>query len=685
MTRVDALLLQVHPFQFLSAARRAWLGERMVARRYRDGDIIVEELDDSRDVFVIAAGSVEAIDDLREPPVRLSLITAGHYIGERSVLFEAPRQLTLRAVGDVEVQVIPPEAFLTLVEEEPAFAQALARALTGKQGIFGAYLHMTARVHALLDRREFLHGELLPAYRKLMPALHPKLADDEIDVGALGYVVARLPEGVTRTCFYYLTTALPEIYADPDDKFDPVPTRARRRASWEPMSGKHIVLLRDGISDVTDMLTCLCGYAIEARKLRHRLRSGEVLARLRRLTTESSPGASAQALLAELPLSPGEREGLLSIWGDEWWREIRNILLHHEDIAVECDIILESYNSSAAETWTSQVREKAAVLVDLDDPELEVHIISSNTHSVANCLSPYFAKQGETILAWGRERYPHLCGEPSEGRPWGAPWAQREDLVYALGRHYLDEVPGARARWEVEERNANHRHLDETAFTGIAVDLFDLSGDPGPCDPLLPATRPERPTLIVNVDYAFGQQAEQILASLLFLFGRHVRSVSVMGKAGGLVGGRGDVQLAHSVMLQSDDQIFPLPNGDLDLDELQTLIPDRNVFSGRVLTVAGTLLQDRTLLHFYRRIYGCIGLEMEGSFFMRQLHRATQTGVVRPDVRTRFAYYTSDLPLEPAHNLSEGLAAHEGVPPLYGITRAMLRRILASSGRQPDT
>lgn len=680
MMPVDALLLRVHPFQFLSADRRAWLAERMVARRYADGEVLVKELDESREVFVIATGAIEAVDDLRDPPVRLSVITAGHYIGERSALFEAPRQLTLRAVGDVEVQVIAADAFLALVQEEPAFAQALARALTGKQGIFGAYRHMQARVYALLDRREFLHGELLPAYRKLMPALHPKLAEDEIDVGALGYVVARLPEGVTRTCFYYLTTALPELYQDPDDKFDPVPTKARRRASWEPMSGKHIVLLRDGISDVTDLLTCLCGYAIEARKLRHRLRSGEILARLRRLTTEPEPEEAARELLAELPLSPEERRGLISIWGDRWWREVRNILLHHEDIAVECDIILESYNSSAAETWTSQVREKAAVLVDLDNPELEVHIISSNTHSVSNCLSPYLAKQADAILTWGREHYPHVCGMPTEERPWGAPWAHREDLVYALGRYYLEEVPGAYARWDVEERNANHRHLDETAFTGIAVDLFDLSGEAGPCDPLLPTTRPERPTLIVNVDYAFGQQAEQILASLLFLFGPRVRSVNVMGKAGGLVGGRGDVQLAESVLLQSEDQVFSLPNRDLDVEELQALIPDRRVFPGRVLTVAGTLLQDRTLLHFYQRIYGCIGLEMEGSFFMRQLQRAIQTGVVRPDVKTRFAYYTSDLPLEPAHNLSEGMAAHEGVPPLYGITRAMLRRILAPDG-----
>jgi len=183
--------------------------------------------------------------------------------------------------------------------------------------------------------------------------------------------------------------------------------------------------------------------------------------------------------------------------------------------------------------------------------------------------------------------------------------------------------------------------------------------------------------LIVNVDYAFGQQAELILSNLLFVFGQKVCSVNVLGKAGGLVGHRGDLMLPRSTLLQTNDAQYVLPNATLSRDKLQQLSGDRTVFEGPVLTVAGTLMQDRRLLHFYRKMWKCVGLEMEGSFFARTLIAAMDAGIVNRDVQSRFAYYISDVPLVPQSNLSEGMDPTEGVPPLYAITRAILQEILA--------
>jgi hypothetical protein len=157
-----------------------------------------------------------------------------------------------------------------------------------------------------------------------------------------------------------------------------------------------------------------------------------------------------------------------------------------------------------------------------------------------------------------------------------------------------------------------------------------------------------------------------------------VRSVNVLGKAGGLLGARGDILLPSGTLLQTNDELYPIRNRDLDAELLEQLAPDRTVHEGPVLTVAGTLLQDRTLLWFYRRIFKCVGLEMEGSFFLRQLQSAVHTGIARDDIQTRFAYYVSDLPLSPHDNLSASLDPFEGVPPLYAVTRAILRRILAT-------
>lgn len=668
------MLDRVFPFQILPGARRQALGRRLEARHYRDGEVILRQGETSCDVHLLARGLVEALDG-RAPPEVLSTIEPGHYFGERAALFDKPRWVSIRARGEVATYSLPGKDFLDLVAEEPGFAQALALTLKVKQGIFLPYRKLLARMLGLLDRREFLLSDLLPAYRELSPALHPRLAGAALDLGALSYAVPRLPDDVTSTAFYYLTTDLPLQYRDPDQKFEPVATKARRRAAWRPMPGKLIVLLRDGLSDVTDFLTCLCLYAVEARKLRHRLRSSEALLQLKRLAGDPDP-AALDAFLAAADLSPEERGDLTRIWPRDLARRLHDILLHHEDVALEVDTQLDNYNSRASETWVAQIRARVRTLVDLEDPDLEVHIVSSNTHSVGNLLSPYLARRREEILAWGRLNRPDLCGEPSGERPWGAAWACRDDLLYVLARHHLAATEGARQAFDEEGRAAGHCRLTSTAFTGIEVELFDLRKlDPAACDPRVGARRATRPTIVVNVDYAFGQQAEEILATLLFLFGRRVRSVNVLGKAGGLVGRRGDLLLPSATLLQSNDELYPLPNHDLTGSRLRALAPGLRVHEGPVLTVAGTLLQDRVLLMFYRRIWKAIGLEMEGSYFARQLTSAIETGVAAPDVRSRFAYYTSDVPLEPEQNLSEALHPSEGVPPLYAITRAMLQGI----------
>lgn len=679
MTSGPELLAHVTPFQFLSRARREEVLERLEERRYATGERLVVRGERSRDVFLIASGSVDCIDD-REPPEVLSRIRAGHYFGERASLFDRPREVTIRAAEPVVAYTLPGKEFLKLVDEVPVFAQALATALKFKQGLFVGYRKLYARILSLLDQREFLLRDLTSAYAELHPALHPKLHDDEIDAGALGYAVARLPEAVTRTSIYYLTNVLGSIYQDPDSKFDRAETAARRRSAWQMMPGKTLILLRDGLSDVTDFLTCLCLYAVEARKIRQRVRSGDVLRELRELCEAPDP-SRAEALFERLELSPAEREGIREIWPDDYWVRLRDILLHHEDVAIECDHVVDDYNSRASEIWVRQITKEAAALVDLEDPNLEVHVISSNTHSVANCLSAYLTEHAEEILAWGRQERPDLAGEPSPERPWGGGWRCKADLVYVTARSYFKAHPEAAQAARAEEEETGRCHMKSTAFTGIEVQLFDLrrlcheKTDP---EVVLPSCG--RPVLLINVDYAFGQQATEILAALLFAFGDRVHSLNVLGKAGGLVGHRGEILLPEATLLQTNDELYPLPNRDLPAEDLRALAPDIPVHEGPVLTVAGTLLQDRALLHFYRRIWKCVGLEMEGSFFARQLISAIATHVADPEIKTRFVYYTSDVPLDPEENLSESMKPWEGVPPLYAITRGILNRIFRVEG-----
>ncbi|MEL6348541.1 MAG: cyclic nucleotide-binding domain-containing protein, partial [Myxococcota bacterium] len=138
------LLAHIIPFQFLSSMQRLELVRRLEKRKFRDGDYIVRAGDRSRELFLLACGQVEIVERDHEPP--RSIIEPGHYFGERAALFDSPREVSVRARGEVWLYALPAVDFLRLVDRNPIFSQAMANSLTVKQGIFLGYRRLWARI-----------------------------------------------------------------------------------------------------------------------------------------------------------------------------------------------------------------------------------------------------------------------------------------------------------------------------------------------------------------------------------------------------------------------------------------------------------------------------------------------------------------------------------------------------------
>lgn len=648
------MLEEIIPFRYLAPTERASLQADADEVVFEPDTLLIEKGTASTEVFLLLEGAVRIADPEDPRPGQSQTVTAGHYIGERASLFDELRAVDVTAIDRVRALVIPGDRFLGLIRESTPFAQALGNILRDKQGIFRPFDRFLL---ALLDASAGGSVDLqalLPHYERLRPALHSRVSDThEIDVGALSYAVRRLPENLTETLAFYVTDTLPALFASPGGHFRDVPTAARRRAVYEMIPGKSMVLVRDGISDLLDFICCLCLFAIEAQKLR------------RRMKDEGGLDAAPQDLLKELS----------SIWPNDARQKLRAVALHHEDFHIEVHKERDNYNNAHSETWCAQIAGATRRLIGMDPSELpsdfDVHVISSNTHSVPNCLSPWMGRHASDIVEWGR-RTGHPATEDT--------WHVEHDLAYALARDYLRAHPDAAVEKAETERNAGVLTVDETSFTGIAVQLIDPSRVAwGDTDPGIPDDAPARPGLIVNIDYAFGEQAEHIIANLVSLFGRNLKSVNVLGKAGGLTGQRGDVLVATGFVEQRHDRFHTIPGEpSIDVERLRSQLPNRGVHVGNVLTVTGTLLQNRTMLHFNRHIWRCIGLEMEGTFYLRHVVQSMHRGSVPQDVTFRFVYYTSDLPLDHASNLSARLRAAEGIPPLYATTREILRGILSS-------
>jgi CRP-like cAMP-binding protein len=669
------LLATIVPFRYLSAPTRQHLLVVGCRVDLVDSEMIFTQGDAGDDsVYLLLSGSAESLDMERSPWFRKNVLEPGTIFGEQSGVFGTPRSYGVRTLEASSCFRIPGEHFRILLSESRAFAQAFGAKLRDSLGIFDAFDLFLAEIVRGVALGHLEIRRFVDLYRNLAPALHRRANDQSvIDFDALAYAARRLPDNTLETFVFLLTDNLPSVYASPDLLFPPVATDARRRFVYRMMPGKDMVLVRSGLSDLLDFVTCLCLFSVETRKIRYRLNHPEqILALSSHCAQPSGTRQDDDGFMVRLPFSPDELASIKRIWPERTVERIRDIVFHRQAYSVDVRKQVNNYNASLSERWTAQIGEAARQAIgsgpaDFPD-ELAVHIVSSNTHSVSNCLNPFFVEHAEEILSWA----------DSTGRRSGG-WAQNQDEVYYLARDWFRDNPGRVDRVIESEAACGIIRVPETMTTGIQVQLIDPSRVcRSPIDPGVRVGSCGGSSLIVNIDYAFGEQAEEIMRNLLMLFGRNVRSISVLGKAGALEGQRGDVLAPNAFIEQAGDAFQPLPAADAEaMERLRAALPGRRVIEGPLLTVRGTLLQNQRMLNFYRRVWACVGLEMEGAYYWRAILESEQLGVLRAGAAKRFYYYVSDAPLAAGESLSARLTPQEGVPPLYAITREILTGIIS--------
>ena len=190
----------------------------------------------------------------------------------------------------------------------------------------------------------------------------------------------------------------------------------------------------------------------------------------------------------------------------------------------------------------------------------------------------------------------------------------------------------------------------------------------------------EKPVIIV-MDYAFGEQAYETMDELLKPYeGKtkqllNVVSISIMGKAGILEGGKGDIMIPSAHVFEGTADNYPFKN---ELKKADFKDEDIKVSNGTMITVLGTSLQNRDLLTFFHNsTWDVIGLEMEGAHYQKAIQAAAKIrGSISSKVKVMYAYYASDNPLETGSTLASGGLGSSGIKPTYLITKNILKHIL---------
>lgn len=147
MIDVDALTSCRAPlFDGLGAADLAGLAAVLERVCFVDGDLIVRQGDQGRDLYIVAAGHVRLVRN----ELDLGMLSRGAHFGEISLVAERRRAATVRAVGDVVALRLTHDAWKKIVEATPGTAVGVLHRLADR--LADQLVAMTDSVELLFDR-----------------------------------------------------------------------------------------------------------------------------------------------------------------------------------------------------------------------------------------------------------------------------------------------------------------------------------------------------------------------------------------------------------------------------------------------------------------------------------------------------------------------------------------------------
>ena len=508
----------------------------------------------------------------------------------------------------------------------------------------------------------------------LRPEIYGTIAEEKVELRGLLYVIDRLPEGIEECRFINLTSD--EGYKN--SLFEPIIPRKRRRNCYRIDEEQMNIEVTRGRSEIYDILTHLTFLFIESHKIMKR-----VLINERGDLTRDWQKLEAAALSKD-ELTQKEREIAITHTANilgRTFEEVSTIAptfnrpgnslrfleiiywLGKLAIAEETTPVKRTVTFSPVlrerlghhihgEVWAKNIKEKLKEQELLHRP---LHIISANMHSVMNTLYAPLAFKNELLKKSKFEIYEMLSDDRNSKMR-----TKIEKTALQNGMIFIPDESGTNINVQIFDTCL--LQLDQNDFCDISV------------------PEENRPVLIV-MDYAFGEQAYETMEELLKPYiGQgataylDVDSISIMGKAGILEGGKGDIMIPSAHLFEGTADNYPFTNS-LKKEDIEG--EGIAVYEGAMVTVLGTSLQNRDILKFfYESSWNVIGLEMEGAHYQKAIQAASKLrGNIQEDVEVLYAYYASDNPLETGSTLASGGLGATGVKPTYLITEKILYHI----------
>lgn len=166
LTNLD-LIRRVPLFSMLTAEQARTVADGVVKRRFRRGELVVEQGKKSNALFILLNGRARVLTaDSRGREVILAVLQAGDYVGEMSLIDNQPHSATVRCEVQTDMLILGRAEFARCLPENSSLSYAIMRGLVtrlrsaDRQIESLALLDVYGRVaRTLLDMAEEVEGQ----------------------------------------------------------------------------------------------------------------------------------------------------------------------------------------------------------------------------------------------------------------------------------------------------------------------------------------------------------------------------------------------------------------------------------------------------------------------------------------------------------------------------------------------
>ena len=124
------LIRRVPLFSMLTADQAQGVADSVVKRRFRRGELVVEQGRKSNALFILLNGRARVLtSDSRGREVILAVLESGDYVGEMSLIDNEPHSATVRAEVQTDMLVLQRADFARCLPESSTLAYAILRGL----------------------------------------------------------------------------------------------------------------------------------------------------------------------------------------------------------------------------------------------------------------------------------------------------------------------------------------------------------------------------------------------------------------------------------------------------------------------------------------------------------------------------------------------------------------------------